>query len=164
MGVTYPCANSRIWRRNISTTSSSRTCLVCLRKSRTPLPASTLTQSVVGWPHTQVWPSSWGSPGRSPSALRWRPSSSGVSAGQGTTERGHQRLHTVLGHWPRFLRSHSQLLPQRIRLQRPQVRHQGGQTEELRARLHDRGEVCWGTRLPHCRGYGWHGGGTEDRS
>merc|ERR1712080_278647 len=79
MGVTYPCANSRIWRRNISTTSSSRTCLVCLRKSRTPLPASTLTQSVVGWPHTQVWPSSWGSPGRSPSALRWRPSSSGVS-------------------------------------------------------------------------------------
>merc|ERR1712080_158103 len=48
--------------------------------------------------------------------------------------------------------SHSQLLPQRIRLQRPQVRHQGGQTEELRARLHDRGEVCWGTRLPHCRG------------
>merc|ERR1712080_60083 len=65
-------------------------------------------------------------------------------------ERGHQRLHTVLGHWPRFLRSHSQLLPQRIRLQRPQVRHQGGQTEELRARLHDRGEVCWGTRLPHC--------------
>merc|ERR1712080_763010 len=85
MGVTYPCANSRIWRRNISTTSSSRTCLVCLRKSRTPLPASTLTQSVVGWPHTQGWPSSWGSPGRSPSALRWRPSSSGVSAGQGTT-------------------------------------------------------------------------------
>ena len=95
----------RIWRRNISTISSWKTCPVSLRKWRTPLPDwtrklanylylylskniwSSETANVEAWPPTLASPWSSASPGRRVSPLRWRPFWSGVSAGPGSMTR-----------------------------------------------------------------------------
>ena len=53
-----------------------------------------------------------------------------------------QGLHGVLGQRSCLLCSHPQLLPQRLRLQRPGRGHQGGEAEELSACLRDGGKVC----------------------
>merc|ERR1712110_1221990 len=127
----------------------------------TPLPASTPTQSAEGWRPTRVLPSSWESPGRSLSALRWRPSSSGASAEPGSTTTSTSPSPGPTGSPSAPSSTTSSPMPSTTT---PSKLNLLGQAEELRSCFHDWREVCWSARLPHSGGHVRDGGGEEDRS
>merc|ERR1712008_654598 len=107
---------------------------------------------------------SWGSPGRSRSPPKWRPSSSGASAGRANTTTSTSPTSPSPGPTASPSAPSSTTSSLTPSTSRPWAWSPPGTPEELRGGLHDRREVRRDTRLPDRRGHVRHGRGEEDRS